>query len=81
MKGFGDLPFLLYPHPTQAESSRYIVVSKRSELNLLHNRLQREFVDARAEELTLRYEDAFLAVYEHPTTPCVASKKTTAGGA
>lgn len=80
MKGFGDLPFLLYPHPTQAESSHYIVVSKREELNLLHNRLQREFVAGMTEELTLRYEDAFLAVYERPATPCVASKRTGAGG-
>jgi hypothetical protein len=78
MRGFGDLPYLQYPHPTQAAWARFIVVSKRTESNLLHNRLQREFVNGMSGELKLRYEDEFLAVYERPAIDCV--KKTTAVG-
>ncbi|MEQ8228919.1 MAG: hypothetical protein RIA64_12610 [Rhodospirillales bacterium] len=75
MKGFGDLPYLQYPHPTQAEWARFIVVSKRGDLNLLHNRLQQEFVTNISKELVLRFEDKFLAVYERPTMPCVKEAK------
>ncbi|MAO55736.1 MAG: hypothetical protein CMM61_08560 [Rhodospirillaceae bacterium] len=71
MKGFGDLPYLQYPHPTQAKWSRFIVVSKRPELYLLHNRLQRRYVETIKDELTLHLEDGYLSVYEHRSTPCV----------
>tara|TARA_B100000965_G_scaffold339246_1_gene306832 strand:- start:365 stop:1807 length:1443 start_codon:yes stop_codon:yes gene_type:complete len=76
MKGFGDLPYLQYPHPTQAAWARFIVVSKRPQLTLLHNSLQREFVDAIIGEVRLRYEDAYLTVYERETIPCVKELRT-----
>jgi len=80
MKGFGDLPYLQYPHPDQSAWARYLVVSKRAELNLLHNRLQRAFVEEIKGELVPRYTDDFLTVYEHPATPCVKRTKTGMAG-
>ncbi|MEP5436808.1 MAG: hypothetical protein ABJQ08_09255 [Paracoccaceae bacterium] len=74
MKDFGDLPQLLYPHPSQAEWARFFVVSKRRPLSLMHNRLQREYVEGSAVEMTLRYDDSYLSVYERTATPCVKQR-------
>jgi len=79
MKGFGDLPYLQFPHPTQAEISRFIVASRRADLNLEHNRLQREFVESASSELMLRYQDSYLAVYERPTRACAREAGTNPG--
>jgi hypothetical protein len=73
MKGFGDLPYLLYPHPTQAAQARYLIVSKREPLNLDHNRLQASYADKIKDDLTLLHEDIFLKVYERMDAPCVAA--------
>ena len=70
MRGFGDLPQLLYPHPTQAAKARYIVVSKRMPQALLHNRLQREYVDNVISNLSLIYTDRFLDVFEQSSVAC-----------
>ena len=77
MKGFGDLPYLLYPHPTQAAKARYIVVSKRTHLGLEHNRLQRDHTSAHAGELVRIHEDSYLIVFERPAAPCAQPKFVT----
>ncbi|UTW51605.1 hypothetical protein KFF05_17190 [bacterium SCSIO 12827] len=79
MKGFGDLPQLLYPHPTQAAQARYIIVSKREPLGLNHNRLQVEFVADVKNSLILLHEDPFLRVYERTDAPCVPGFSPKAG--
>ena len=71
MKGFGDLPHLLYPHPIQVEQARFVIVSKRAELNLLHNRLQRDYAAANKASLEVLYEDAYLTVFKQASVACV----------
>lgn len=77
MKGFGDLPRLLYPHPIQAAKARYVVVSKRAHLGLEHNRLQRDHTSAHAGELVRIHEDSYLIVFERPAAPCAQPKFVT----